>query len=143
MPRMPQPVLLHKVKSTHALPHGSTTHGTMPRYRGGRRPVAKRAIGVAAQRHLHWAVLLTGTFLIIFAFLTTMTLINVFSVENYTMWAGPVLVNVASLRLLIAFFRYALDRGQQAAESLDYVPLPPSLVQQIEGYWSQNIKVSS
>jgi len=33
-----------------------------------------------------------------------MTLVNVFMVESYPQWAGPVLVNVSSLRLVIAFF---------------------------------------
>ncbi len=40
----------------------------------------------------------------------------------------------------LAFFKWALNHGQQTAESLDYVPLPPALVSQIEGYWSQTIK---
>jgi phosphate transport system substrate-binding protein len=33
------------------------------------------------------------------------------------------------------FFKWALESGQQQAESLVYVPLPTSLVQQIETYW--------
>jgi len=33
------------------------------------------------------------------------------------------------------FFKWALESGQKQAESLDYVPLPASLVQQIETYW--------
>ena len=40
----------------------------------------------------------------------------------------------------LAFFKWALDHGQQTAESLDYVPLPPALVSQVEGYWAQAIK---
>ncbi|TDZ53197.1 putative MFS-type transporter [Colletotrichum trifolii] len=60
--------------------------------------------GAAGEQSLHWAVLLTGSFLIIFAFLTTMTILNVFIVESYPQWAGPVLVNVSSLRIVIAFF---------------------------------------
>jgi len=38
------------------------------------------------------------------------------------------------------FFRHALEKGQDQAKKLDYVPLPASLVQQIESYISANIK---
>jgi phosphate transport system substrate-binding protein len=40
----------------------------------------------------------------------------------------------------IAFFKYALEHGQDQAKKLDYVPLPDELVHQIEGYISQNVK---
>jgi phosphate transport system substrate-binding protein len=40
----------------------------------------------------------------------------------------------------IAFFKYALEHGQDQANKLDYVPLPTDLVQQIETYISQNVK---
>ena len=60
--------------------------------------------GYAGQNNVHWSVLLVGSFLIIFAFLTILSVVNVFIVESYPMWAGPVLVNVSSLRLIIAFF---------------------------------------
>jgi phosphate transport system substrate-binding protein len=40
----------------------------------------------------------------------------------------------------IAFFKYALEHGQDQANKLDYVPLPTDLVQQIESYISQNVK---
>jgi phosphate transport system substrate-binding protein len=40
----------------------------------------------------------------------------------------------------IAFFKYALEHGQDQANKLDYVPLPADLVTQIEGYISQNVK---
>jgi MFS family permease len=60
--------------------------------------------GYAGQNNVHWGVLLFGSFLIIFAFLTILSVVNVFIVESYPMWAGPVLVNVSSLRLIIAFF---------------------------------------
>jgi len=40
----------------------------------------------------------------------------------------------------IAFFRYALEKGQSQANSLDYVPLPDALVKQIETYIGANIK---
>lgn len=33
------------------------------------------------------------------------------------------------------FFKWALENGQSEAEALNYVPLPPMLVQQIEAYW--------
>jgi phosphate transport system substrate-binding protein len=38
------------------------------------------------------------------------------------------------------FFRFALEHGQARATKLDYVPLPPALVQQIETYIGQKIK---
>jgi phosphate transport system substrate-binding protein len=40
----------------------------------------------------------------------------------------------------IAFFKFALEKGQDQAKKLDYVPLPDDLVKQIESYISQNIK---
>ncbi len=40
----------------------------------------------------------------------------------------------------INFFKWALENGQPQAQSLDYVPLPPALVQQVETYWSTEIK---
>jgi phosphate transport system substrate-binding protein len=36
---------------------------------------------------------------------------------------------------MLAFFKWALEHGQDMASSLGYLPLPPQLVQQIEGYW--------
>lgn len=44
--------------------------------------------GTAGDNNWHWGVLLTGSFLIIFGFLSTMTILNVFIVECYPMWAG-------------------------------------------------------
>ena len=41
---------------------------------------------------------------------------------------------------MVAFFKYALEKGQAQANKLDYVPLPADLVKQIEGYIAQNIK---
>jgi phosphate transport system substrate-binding protein len=38
----------------------------------------------------------------------------------------------------VDFLRWALESGQPQARSLDYVPLPPGLVQQIEAYWKAN-----
>ncbi len=40
----------------------------------------------------------------------------------------------------LEFFRWALNSGQPLAEKLDYVPLPPVLVQQIEAAWKSQIK---
>ena len=40
----------------------------------------------------------------------------------------------------LTFFRFALNKGQDQAKKLDYVPLPDSLVKQIESYISANIK---
>lgn len=60
--------------------------------------------GYAGQNNLHWAFILLGAFFLIFAFLCVLTVVNVFVVESYPQWAGPVLVNVSSLRIIIAFF---------------------------------------
>jgi phosphate transport system substrate-binding protein len=38
------------------------------------------------------------------------------------------------------FFKWALENGQKQANDLDYVPLPSSLVQQIESYWVAQFK---
>ncbi len=38
------------------------------------------------------------------------------------------------------FFRWVYKNGDAQARQLDYVPLPDSLVRQIETYWSQNLK---
>jgi phosphate transport system substrate-binding protein len=38
------------------------------------------------------------------------------------------------------FFTWALENGQPQAASLDYVPLPPALVKQVEAYWTTNFK---
>jgi len=40
----------------------------------------------------------------------------------------------------VAFFKYALEHGQDQANKLDYVPLPPALIQQIESYVAAEIK---
>lgn len=39
------------------------------------------------------------------------------------------------------FFRWALESEQKQANDLDYVPLPASLVQQIEAYWKSQFAV--
>ena len=38
------------------------------------------------------------------------------------------------------FFRWSLENGQPQAAALDYVPLPPSLVRQIENYWNSEFR---
>ena len=43
--------------------------------------------------------------------------------------------NAAQSKSALAFFRWALENGQKAATELDYVPLPPGLVMEIEAYW--------
>ena len=40
----------------------------------------------------------------------------------------------------IAFFKYALEKGQGQANKLDYVPLPSAVVLQIESYIGFNVK---
>jgi len=40
----------------------------------------------------------------------------------------------------LAFFRWALETGQAQAQALDYVPLPPELVKQVEAYWAAEFK---
>ncbi len=41
----------------------------------------------------------------------------------------------AKNRDLLGFFHWALELGQPAATSLNYLALPPSLVQQVQAYW--------
>jgi phosphate transport system substrate-binding protein len=48
--------------------------------------------------------------------------------------------NKAASNAAIAFFKYALEKGQAQANKLDYVPLPAPLVEQIESYIVTNIK---
>ncbi|KAH8649093.1 major facilitator superfamily domain-containing protein [Xylariales sp. PMI_506] len=60
--------------------------------------------GWAGQNDVHWIFIMLGAFFIIFGFLTVLTVFNVYVVESYPMWAGPVLVNVSSIRVIIGFF---------------------------------------
>jgi phosphate transport system substrate-binding protein len=39
-------------------------------------------------------------------------------------------------RATLAFFRWALDNGQDFASSLHYLPVPPELAEQVEAYWN-------
>ena len=48
--------------------------------------------------------------------------------------------DAANSRVAFDFFRYAYGDGKPAATALDYVPLPDSLVKQIEGYWKAEFK---
>ncbi|MGH8601095.1 MAG: phosphate ABC transporter substrate-binding protein PstS, partial [Burkholderiales bacterium] len=48
--------------------------------------------------------------------------------------------NAERARVALDFFRYAYTDGKAAATALDYVPLPESLVKQIEGYWKTEFK---
>jgi len=41
------------------------------------------------------------------------------------------------------FFRWSLDQGARHAAELGYVPLPPTLVQQVKQYWVANFKAGS
>jgi phosphate transport system substrate-binding protein len=41
---------------------------------------------------------------------------------------------------VLAFLDWALKHGQEQAKALDYVPLPPSVVQQVEASWAQSFK---
>ena len=47
--------------------------------------------------------------------------------------------DAASARQAREFFQWVYANGDAQAKALDYVPLPDALVQQIEGYWSQNM----
>jgi phosphate transport system substrate-binding protein len=48
--------------------------------------------------------------------------------------------NATNTKVAFDFFKYAYEQGQDAARALYYVPLPASLVQQIENYWATEYK---
>lgn len=48
--------------------------------------------------------------------------------------------NAANAKVALDFFKWAYEHGQEQARSLDYVPLPDSLVKQIESYWATEFK---
>lgn len=48
--------------------------------------------------------------------------------------------DAARSKAALGFFRYALEKGQDAAKALDYVPFPDTVVKQIEAYWAANIQ---
>ena len=43
----------------------------------------------------------------------------------------------------INFIRWSLESGKPQAEMLNYVPLPPALIEQIESYWQQNFEAGT
>ncbi len=43
---------------------------------------------------------------------------------------------------VLKFFDWFLTKGQDAAEKLDYVPLPESTVKEIQGYWKKNLSIT-
>ena len=47
--------------------------------------------------------------------------------------------DVERSKAALQFFKWALENGQRQAAELDYVPLPASLVKQIESYWKANV----
>jgi hypothetical protein len=40
---------------------------------------------------------------------------------------------------VLKFFEWALKDGQADAKKLEYVPLPPSVIKQIEAHWSKTL----
>jgi phosphate transport system substrate-binding protein len=50
---------------------------------------------------------------------------------------GSIPLTVRS-RAVLGFFRWALHDGQDTAASLNYLPLPPSIVQEVTAYWISN-----
>ena len=48
--------------------------------------------------------------------------------------------NAATAKNARDFFQWVYANGDAQAKALDYVPLPASLVQQVEAYWQRNIK---
>jgi len=48
--------------------------------------------------------------------------------------------DAAQRQAALDYFKWALENGQAQAKALDYVALPPELVQQIEAYWGTTFK---
>jgi len=48
--------------------------------------------------------------------------------------------NAEHSKVALDFFKWALEHGQPQAAALDYVPLPPELVQKIEAYWASQYR---
>ena len=48
--------------------------------------------------------------------------------------------NAATSKSAKEFFRWVFKNGDEQAKKLDYVPLPPALVTQIEAYWTAEFK---
>jgi phosphate transport system substrate-binding protein len=55
----------------------------------------------------------------------------------FSMYKTP--KNAERAAVAMNFFKWAMEKGQKQATSLDYVPLPGSLVQQIESYWKAQL----
>jgi phosphate transport system substrate-binding protein len=51
--------------------------------------------------------------------------------------------DAARTKSALKFFQWALEKGQAQATSLDYVPLPESLVDQIEAYWKAQFNAAT
>ena len=49
--------------------------------------------------------------------------------------------DAAKAKHTLDFFKWAYEQGQAQANELDYVPLPPELVGQIEQYWQTEIEL--
>ena len=47
--------------------------------------------------------------------------------------------DAARSRATLAFFRWAMEDGQELARSVQYLPLPAPLVHQVEAYWDEQI----
>ncbi|MGH8208367.1 MAG: phosphate ABC transporter substrate-binding protein PstS [Steroidobacteraceae bacterium] len=48
--------------------------------------------------------------------------------------------DAARSKAALEFFKWALNSGQSDAQSLDYIPLPSALTQQIQTYWAKTFK---
>ena len=48
--------------------------------------------------------------------------------------------DAAKSKTAFDFFKWSFESGQKDAEALDYVPLPDTLVKQIEAYWKSDFK---
>ncbi len=48
--------------------------------------------------------------------------------------------NCAQTEAVLKFFDWSWKNGGKMADELDYVPLPKDLINQIHGYWKENIK---
>jgi phosphate transport system substrate-binding protein len=48
--------------------------------------------------------------------------------------------DVSRSKEALAFFRWAYANGDAQAKSLDYVPLPDALVEQVQAYWAKELK---
>ena len=49
--------------------------------------------------------------------------------------------NATNAKVVMDFFKWAYEHGQDQARSLDYVPLSQSLLTQIENYWKTDFKM--